>query len=96
MYKAGFVGFGEINTPRDVVDKKTNDAKQLLIENGFELVTTGSVIDDEKGLEAERAIKDLKKDDFDLLMVCITGWIPSHTVIRVISEFKEKPMVLWG
>jgi len=47
-------------------------------------------------LEAERAIKDLKKDDFDLLIVCITGWIPSHTVIRVISEFKEKPMILWG
>ncbi|NMB95520.1 MAG: hypothetical protein GYA02_02760, partial [Clostridiaceae bacterium] len=52
--------------------------------------------DDEKGIEAERAIKDLKKDDFDLLIVCITGWIPSHTVIRVISEFKEKPMILWG
>lgn len=96
MYKAGFIGFGEINTPRDVVDKKTNEAKRLLVENGFKLVTTGSVIDDEKGLEAERAINDLKKDEFDLLIVCITGWIPSHTVIRVISEFKEKPMVLWG
>lgn len=96
MYKAGFVGFGEVNTPRDVVDNKTNAAKKLLVENGFKLVTTGSVVDDEMGMEAERAIRDLKKDDFDLLIVCITGWIPSHTVIKVISEFKEKPMVLWG
>jgi hypothetical protein len=44
MYKAGFVGFGEVNTPRDMVDKKTNDTKQLLIKNGFKLVTTDSVV----------------------------------------------------
>ncbi|HOJ10394.1 MAG TPA: hypothetical protein PK733_07360 [Clostridiales bacterium] len=96
MYKAGFVGFGEVNTPRDVVDAKCNEAKELLVKNGFKLVTTGSVTDDEKSTEAERAIRDLKGDDFDFLIVCLTGWIPSHTVIRVISEFKEKPMVLWG
>jgi len=96
MFKAGFVGFGEINTPREVVDQKTEEAKQLLAEHGFRLVTTGSVIDDERGEEALRAISDLKKAEFDFLIVCITGWIPSHTVIRVISEFKEKPMILWG
>lgn len=96
MLKTGFVGFGEINTPRDVVDTKVSDAKKLLVENGFTLVSTGSVIDDEKGEEAKRAIRDLKKDDFDFLIVCIAGWIPSHTVIRVISEFKDKPMILWG
>ena len=96
MYKAGFLGFGEVNTPRDVIDRKTNEAKQLLIKNGFELVTTGSVTDEEKGIEAERAINELKKDEFDFLVICITGWIPSHTVIRVINEFKQKPMVLWG
>lgn len=96
MYKAGFVSFGEVNTPRDVIDKKTNDAKQLLIKNGFKLVATDSVTDEEKGLEAERAIRDLKKEEFDFLIICLTGWIPSHTVIKVISEFKEKPMVLWG
>ncbi len=96
MYKAGFVGFGEINTPRDVIDTMVGDARNLLIENGFMLVTSDSVTDDEKGEEAERAIHDLKKDDFDFLIVCIAGWIPSHTVIRVISEFKHKPMILWG
>jgi len=96
MYKAGFVGFGEVNTPRDAIEKKSREAKQLLAENGFELVTAGTVTDDAKGVEAQRAITELKKDGFDLLIVCITGWIPSHTVIRVISEFKEKPMVLWG
>jgi len=96
MYKAGFVAFGEVNTPREVIEKKCNEAMQLLKKNGFELVTAGSVTDDERGLEAERAISDLKKGEFDFLIVCITGWIPSHTVIRVTSEFKEKPMILWG
>lgn len=96
MFRAGFVGFGEVNTPREVVDQKTAETKLLLEKNGFSLVTTGSVTDDEKGEEALRAIRDLKKEEFDFLIVCLTGWIPSHTVIRVISEFKEKPMVLWG
>lgn len=96
MFKAGFVGFGEVNTPREVVNQKTAEAKLLLDQNGFYLVTTDSVTDDEKGEEAQRAIIDLKKEEFDFLIVCLTGWIPSHTVIQVISEFKEKPMVLWG
>nr|NLB42777.1 hypothetical protein [Clostridiales bacterium] len=77
-------------------DQKTTEAKQLLEKNGFYLVTTGSVTDDEKGEEAQRAIAELKKEEFDFLIVCLTGWIPSHTIVRVISEFKEKPMVLWG
>ena len=96
IYKAGFVGFGEVNTPRDVIEGKTNEAKQLLIQNGFGLSDANFVTDDTKGIEAENAVAILKKEDFDFLIICITGWIPSHTVIKVISEFKEKPMVLWG
>ena len=34
--------------------------------------------------------------DFDLLVVCLAGWIPTHTVIDVITPFRHKPMVLWG
>jgi L-fucose isomerase-like protein len=95
-YKAGFVGFGEVNTPIEVVRQKCEDARTLLNENGVELVGVDAITDDEKGEDAGRAIKALKKEEFDFLIVCITGWIPSHTVIRVINEFKEKPMLLWG
>ena len=31
-----------------------------------------------------------------MLVVCLAGWIPSHTVVDVISPFVHKPMVLWG
>jgi len=43
-----------------------------------------------------RSLEELSCQDFDLLVVCVAGWIPSHTVIDVISPFAHKPMVLWG
>lgn len=92
----GFAGFGEVNTPREIIEKKCAHAKNVLKEIGFELVETDAISDDEKGVEANRAIEDLKKKNFDFLVICLTGWIPSHTVIRVISTFKDKPMMLWG
>lgn len=94
--KAGFAGFGEVNTPREMVEALCDEARDILEGIGFELVSTPAISDDERGEEADRAVRDLKKDDFDLLVVCLTGWIPSHTVIHVISNFKEKPMILWG
>ena len=42
------------------------------------------------------AIKDLNKENFDFLIICIAGWIPSHAVIAITHEFKNKPMILWG
>jgi len=56
MYKAGFVSFGEVNTPIDVV---CMEARDLLLENGFELVEADVVTDDEKGIDAEKAIRSL-------------------------------------
>lgn len=34
--------------------------------------------------------------EFDLLVVCVAGWIPSWAVFAVIEPFRHKPMVLWG
>lgn len=94
--KAGFVGFGEVNTPIEVIKEKCRIAEQLLREAEIELVSESIVSDDEAGAEVKGAIQRLKDEDFDFLVVCITGWIPSHAVIDVISEFKELPMLLWG
>lgn len=94
--KAGFAGFGEVNTPREMVEGLCEEAKGILTGIGLDLVTTPSISDDEEGAEVRRAVDDLKKEDFDFLVVCLTGWIPSHAVMYVISHFKEKPMILWG
>ena len=94
--KAGFVGFGEINSPRELIQKKCLRARQALEDRGIELVHTQPVRDDPEGADEARARTELSREDFDVLVVCIAGWIPSQTVINVISPFSHKPMVLWG
>jgi len=94
--KAGFVGFGEINSPQQLIRDKCLSALEEVKSLGFEIVTTGHVTDDPQGNDVSRAVKDLKNTDFDLLIICLAGWIPSHAVISVTNEFKGKPMILWG
>ncbi len=94
--KAGFVGFGEVNSPRDLIERKVEAARRALEERDIELVYTPPVCDDPRGENEARARQDLARADFDVLVVCVAGWIPSHSVISVIDPFAHKPMVLWG
>jgi L-fucose isomerase-like protein len=94
--RAAFVGFGEVNSPRDLIESKCAAAQRALEAQGLQLVSTSPVSDDPRGHDEARAIADLRGSDFDLLIVCLAGWIPSHTVIDVISPYGHKPMVLWG
>lgn len=94
--KAGFVGFGEINSPKQLIEHKCRAALKGVKSLGIKLITTDVVTDDVKGNDIRRAITDLKKESFDVLILCLAGWIPSHAVIALTSEFKDKPMILWG
>lgn len=94
--RVGFVGFGEVYSPRELIEQKVQAARAALEERGIELVSTGPVTDDPERVDELRAIADLSRGDFDFLVVCVAGWIPSHTVIDVVSHFAHKPMVLWG
>jgi L-fucose isomerase-like protein len=94
--RAGFVGFGEVNSPREIIAQKCLEARRALEEANIELVYTDLVSDDPEGRDVLRARNDLLKQDFDLLVLCIAGWIPSHAVISVASEFSHKPILLWG
>ncbi len=94
--RIGFVGFGEVNTPRDVIEKKCADAFKAISVFDAEYFTTAPVSDDEGYIEADRAVAELSGKDLDALIVCIAGWIPTHAVIRVIDKFRHIPMVLWG
>ena len=96
MTKIAFVGFGEINSPKDLIDAKCKEALEQVKSLGFDVVTTETVTDDPGNIDVERAIKDISSGDFDVLIICLAGWIPSHAVISVTSHFKEKPMILWG
>ena len=93
---AAFVGFGEVNTPKELIEKKCREASALIESQGISVLAAGTVADDPAGKQADGAIAKLKKSDFDFLIVCVAGWIPSWAVIRVIEPFKHKPMLLWG
>lgn len=93
---AGFVCFGEVNTPREVIRRKCDRARKLLEGAGIELVPTDPVSDDPAGADVARAVRELGRGDFDLLVLCVAGWIPSHAVVAVLSPFRHRPMLLWG
>lgn len=94
--KAGFVCFGEVNTPKEIIRRKSDQARKLLEAAGIELLATDPVSDDPAGADAARAVRDLGRGDFDLLVLCVAGWIPSHAVVSVLSPFRHRPMLLWG
>jgi len=94
--RAGFVGFGEVNTPREIIERKCLEAKKRLEELDIEVIYTDPVSDDPEGKDVMRACTELSKKNFDFLVACIAGWIPSHAVMSVISEFSHKPILLWG
>lgn len=94
--KIGFVGFGEINSPVELIKTKCLAAREEIASLGFPIVTTDIVTDDAEGKDVARAIADLGRDTFDVLILCLAGWIPSHAVIAVTHEYAHKPMILWG
>ena len=94
--KAAFVGFGEVNTPIDIIVKKCKDAESSLIREGLDLISVYPVTDDYEEKDIKKAISVLDNQNFDVLVVCIAGWIPTHAVVKVTEHFRHKPMVLWG
>ncbi len=96
MVKAAFVGFGEVNTPKDIIIKKCADAEKSLLNEGMDLISVYPVTDDYEEKDIKSAVAQLKNKDFDVLVVCIAGWIPTHAVVKVTEHFRNKPMILWG
>lgn len=94
--KAGFVGFGEVNTPAEIIVRKCAAAEAALKKEGISLVSVYPVTDDYEENDIQHALSVLKSDDFDFLILCVAGWIPTHAVIKITEHFRHKPMVLWG
>lgn len=96
MTKAAFIGFGEVNTPIDIIIKKCSAAAAALEKEGVELISVYPVTDDYEEKDIKKTVDALKGKEFDYLVVCIAGWIPTHAVVKVTEHFRDKPMVLWG
>ena len=96
MSKVAFVGFGEVNTPIDIIINKCKAAEQELKDEGLDLVSVYPVTDDYGEKDIKKAYDALKEQTFDCLVVCIAGWIPTHAVVKVTEKYRHIPMVLWG
>lgn len=94
--KVGFVGFGEVNTPREIIERKCQRAIEWLQSADMEVISTAPVSDDPDGRDVRRAVAELSQADFDLLITCLAGWIPSHAVISVTNEFRYLPSCFGG
>ena len=69
--KAAFVGFGEVNTPIDIIINKCKKASAELEAAGVELVTNiYPITDDYEEKDIKKAVAALEGKDFDCLVVC--------------------------
>ncbi len=96
MSKVAFLGFGEVNTPVDVIVRKCAAAEAALKEEGVDLVSVYPIADDYEEKDIAKAVDALKGEAFDAVVVCIAGWIPTHAVLKVVEHYRHLPMVLWG
>jgi L-fucose isomerase len=92
--KAGYVSFGTMFYEPKRLKAISARAEKQLIDAGIELVRTDPVFGE--GEEPQRAIRELKKDDWDFLIANIINWIEVRGVTRVLLEFRDKPLVLYS
>lgn len=94
--KIAFAGFGEVNTPIEVIERKCKTACDSLNVCGATVFSYYPIIDDMQEKHINAAVEYFSDKDFDVLVLCVAGWIPTHAILKVADKFKNKPMVLWG
>ena len=96
MIKIAFAGFGEVNTPIEVIERKCKTACESLKTAETEIYPFYPIRDDYEETYINNAVEYFTGKEFDVMVLCVAGWIPSHAVVKVLDKFKDKPMVLWG
>ncbi len=94
--KIAFAGFGEVNTPIEVIERKCKAACESLKGEGREIIPFYPIRDDYEETYINNAVNFFTGKDFDVMVLCIAGWIPTHAVVKVLDKFRHIPMVLWG
>ncbi len=92
--RAGYVSFGTMFYEPGNLKMISARAEKQLADAGLELVITSPVYGE--GPEPERAIKELKVQEWDILFINIINWIDTRGVFRVLHEFKNEPMILYS
>lgn len=90
---AGYVSLGtEFYVPDNLV-RISADAERQIQAAGIQLVRTDPVF--ALGQE-ERAIRELKSQPWDFLIVNVINWIDPRAATRLLYEFRNEPVVLYS
>jgi len=91
--RAGYVSLGtEFYVPDKLIGITVRAEKQLN-EAGVELARTDPVF---ALRQEERAIRELKAQDWDFLIVNVINWIDPRAASRILYEFRHEPIVLYS
>jgi L-fucose isomerase-like protein len=92
--RVGYVSFGTMFYEPANLKMISSRAEKQLTDAGLELISTSPVFGE--GAEPERAIRELKSEEWDCLFVNIINWIDTRGVFRVLHEFRNEPMILYS
>ena len=93
VLRAGYVSLGTEFYVPDKLKGITARAEKQLSEAGVELARTDPVF--ALGQE-ERAIRELKAQAWDFLIVNVINWIDPRAASRILYEFRHEPIVLYS
>jgi L-fucose isomerase-like protein len=91
--RAGYVSLGTEFYVPERLHEITADCERQLAEAGIELARTDPVF--ALGQE-ERAIRELKAEDWDFLIVNVINWIDPRAASRLLLAFRDRPLVLYS
>jgi L-fucose isomerase-like protein len=92
--RAGYVSFGTQYYQPENLARITSRAESQLRAAGITLVRTDPVFGE--GAGPQRAIRDLRAGEWDFLIANVLNWIEVRGVMRVLLEFRDRPIVLYG
>jgi L-fucose isomerase-like protein len=91
---AGYVSFGTQYYKPENLAMISARAETQLREAGIDLVRTDPVYG-EAG-EPDRAVRELRGRDWDFLIANVVNWIEVRGVMRVLMEFRDRPIILYS
>ena len=91
MGKIGFVGFGEVNTPVEVIIRKCKAAEAALKAEGLDLVSVYPVADDYEEKQVKDAVKRLCAEQFDALQKSFTSAEKIFSVLDIEPDVVDEP-----
>lgn len=91
--RAAFISFGFFAYPIEFIRERSKRIFDETVKRGLNAEYFGPCIEIE---DSEKILKELKVKEFDFIIAHITTWTTSPVVVRVLKEYKNIPVLVWG